>query len=121
MAHKKAGGSSSNGRDSIGKRLGVKRFAGEKILSNPFPPKVDFASFAPNTLYQSALTIASAALENRSPIGIFAAATNCSVENGFEFTAFRTAGSYTLLQFNASNGETSTAVPPALVSTPGKK
>jgi large subunit ribosomal protein L27 len=31
MAHKKAGGSSSNGRDSIGKRLGVKRFAGQKV------------------------------------------------------------------------------------------
>ncbi len=33
MAHKKAGGSSRNGRDSIGKRLGVKKFAGEKILA----------------------------------------------------------------------------------------
>ena len=31
MAHKKAGGSSRNGRDSIGKRLGVKLFAGQKI------------------------------------------------------------------------------------------
>lgn len=31
MAHKKAGGSSRNGRDSIGKRLGVKKFGGEKI------------------------------------------------------------------------------------------
>jgi large subunit ribosomal protein L27 len=31
MAHKKAGGSSSNGRDSIGKRLGVKKFGGEKV------------------------------------------------------------------------------------------
>jgi large subunit ribosomal protein L27 len=31
MAHKKAGGSSSNGRDSIGKRLGVKRFAGHRV------------------------------------------------------------------------------------------
>ena len=31
MAHKKAGGSSGNGRDSIGKRLGVKRFAGQRI------------------------------------------------------------------------------------------
>ena len=30
MAHKKAGGSSRNGRDSIGKRLGVKRFAGQQ-------------------------------------------------------------------------------------------
>lgn len=29
MAHKKAGGSSRNGRDSIGKRLGVKLFAGQ--------------------------------------------------------------------------------------------
>ncbi len=31
MAHKKAGGSSSNGRDSAGRRLGVKRFAGERV------------------------------------------------------------------------------------------
>ncbi len=31
MAHKKAGGSSRNGRDSIGKRLGVKRFAGQIV------------------------------------------------------------------------------------------
>ncbi len=31
MAHKKAGGSSKNGRDSIGKRLGVKRFGGQYV------------------------------------------------------------------------------------------
>ncbi|HCH35468.1 MAG: 50S ribosomal protein L27 [Chloroflexi bacterium] len=31
MAHKKAGGSSRNGRDSQGKRLGVKRFAGQQV------------------------------------------------------------------------------------------
>ncbi|MFQ6024833.1 MAG: 50S ribosomal protein L27 [Acidiferrobacterales bacterium] len=31
MAHKKAGGSSRNGRDSQSKRLGVKRFAGEHV------------------------------------------------------------------------------------------
>ena len=31
MAHKKAGGSSRNGRDSNGQRLGVKRFAGESV------------------------------------------------------------------------------------------
>ena len=31
MAHKKAGGSSRNGRDSAGQRLGVKLFGGEKI------------------------------------------------------------------------------------------
>lgn len=31
MAHKKAGGSSRNGKDSNAKRLGVKRFAGERV------------------------------------------------------------------------------------------
>ncbi len=31
MAHKKAGGSSRNGRDSISKRLGVKRFGGQLV------------------------------------------------------------------------------------------
>jgi large subunit ribosomal protein L27 len=31
MAHKKAGGSSRNGRDSAGQRLGVKRFGGEAV------------------------------------------------------------------------------------------
>lgn len=33
MAHKKGGGSSSNGRDSQSKRLGVKRYAGEYVIS----------------------------------------------------------------------------------------
>ncbi|MFQ5995807.1 MAG: 50S ribosomal protein L27 [Acidiferrobacterales bacterium] len=33
MAHKKAGGSSRNGRDSESKRLGVKRFGGERVLA----------------------------------------------------------------------------------------
>lgn len=33
MAHKKAGGSSRNGRDSPGQRLGVKRFGGQKVLA----------------------------------------------------------------------------------------
>jgi large subunit ribosomal protein L27 len=33
MAHKKAGGSSRNGRDSAGKRLGVKKFGGEVVLA----------------------------------------------------------------------------------------
>jgi large subunit ribosomal protein L27 len=32
MAHKKAGGSSKNGRDSESKRLGVKRFGGEEVV-----------------------------------------------------------------------------------------
>ncbi|MGW8247550.1 MAG: 50S ribosomal protein L27 [Acidiferrobacterales bacterium] len=33
MAHKKAGGSSRNGRDSESKRLGVKRYAGQDVLA----------------------------------------------------------------------------------------
>lgn len=33
MAHKKAGGSSRNGRDSAGRRLGVKKFGGEDVLA----------------------------------------------------------------------------------------
>ena len=33
MAHKKAGGSSRNGRDSAGKRLGIKLFGGESVVA----------------------------------------------------------------------------------------
>jgi len=33
MAHKKAGGSSRNGRDSAGRRLGVKKSGGQKVIS----------------------------------------------------------------------------------------
>ncbi len=33
MAHKKAGGSSRNGRDSAGRRLGVKKFGGEQVIA----------------------------------------------------------------------------------------
>jgi large subunit ribosomal protein L27 len=33
MAHKKAGGSSRNGRDSAGRRLGIKRFGGQAVVA----------------------------------------------------------------------------------------
>ena len=33
MAHKKAGGSSRNGRDTAGRRLGIKKYAGESVLA----------------------------------------------------------------------------------------
>lgn len=33
MAHKKAGGSSRNGRNSAGRRLGIKKFGGESVIS----------------------------------------------------------------------------------------
>ena len=32
MAHKKAGGSTRNGRDSAGRRLGLKKFGGQKVI-----------------------------------------------------------------------------------------
>ena len=32
MAHKKAGGSTRNGRDSAGRRLGLKKFCGQKVI-----------------------------------------------------------------------------------------
>tara|TARA_B100001115_G_C15736456_1_gene359073 strand:- start:6 stop:257 length:252 start_codon:yes stop_codon:yes gene_type:complete len=32
MAHKKAGGSSRNGRDSAGRRLGIKKFGGQEVI-----------------------------------------------------------------------------------------
>ena len=32
MAHKKAGGSSRNGRDTAGRRLGIKKFGGENVI-----------------------------------------------------------------------------------------
>ena len=37
MAHKKGGGTSRNGRDSNGQRLGVKRYAGEIVLVGTHP------------------------------------------------------------------------------------
>jgi large subunit ribosomal protein L27 len=33
MAHKKAGGSSRNGRDTAGRRLGIKKFGGEQVVA----------------------------------------------------------------------------------------
>ena len=33
MAHKKSGGSSNNGRDSEGRRLGIKKFGGETVIA----------------------------------------------------------------------------------------
>jgi large subunit ribosomal protein L27 len=33
MAHKKAGGSSRNGRDTAGRRLGIKRYGGQQVLA----------------------------------------------------------------------------------------
>ena len=45
MAHKKAGGSSRNGRDSAGRRLGVKKFGDQAVVS---PATSSFVSAARN-------------------------------------------------------------------------
>jgi large subunit ribosomal protein L27 len=47
MAHKKAGGSSGNGRDSIGKRLGVKRFSGQFVTAGSILVRQRGTTFKP--------------------------------------------------------------------------
>ncbi len=47
MAHKKAGGSSRNGRDSESKRLGVKRYAGETVRAGNIIIRQRGSSFHP--------------------------------------------------------------------------
>ncbi len=49
MAHKKAGGSSRNGRDSNAQRLGVKRFAGEQVLAGNIIVRQRGTAFHPGT------------------------------------------------------------------------
>jgi len=47
MAHKKAGGSSRNGRDSESKRLGIKRYAGQQVLAGNILVRQRGSSFHP--------------------------------------------------------------------------
>ena len=49
MAHKKAGGSSRNGRDSAGRRLGVKKFGGEVVISGNIIIRQRGTKFHPGT------------------------------------------------------------------------
>lgn len=49
MAHKKAGGSSRNGRDSHSQRLGVKRFAGEQVVAGNILVRQRGTRFHPGT------------------------------------------------------------------------
>jgi large subunit ribosomal protein L27 len=60
MAHKKAGGSTKNGRESQSKRLGVKKFGGERVLAGnilvrqrgtPFRPGVNVGVGTDHTLF----------------------------------------------------------------------
>lgn len=47
MAHKKAGGSTRNGRDSISKRLGVKRYGGQTVVAGNIIVRQRGSSFHP--------------------------------------------------------------------------
>ncbi|MGJ8675068.1 MAG: 50S ribosomal protein L27, partial [Pseudoalteromonas sp.] len=49
MAHKKAAGSTRNGRDSESKRLGVKRFGGESVLAGSIIVRQRGTRFHPGT------------------------------------------------------------------------
>jgi large subunit ribosomal protein L27 len=49
MAHKKAGGSSRNGRDSIGRRLGVKKFGGQEVVGGNILVRQRGTKFYPGT------------------------------------------------------------------------
>ena len=49
MAHKKAGGSSRNGRDSAGRRLGVKKFSGEVVVPGNILVRQRGTKFYPGT------------------------------------------------------------------------
>ena len=49
MAHKKAGGSSRNGRDTAGRRLGVKHFGGEEVIAGNIIVRQRGTKFHPGT------------------------------------------------------------------------
>ncbi len=49
MAHKKAGGSSRNGRDSAGRRLGVKKFGGQDVIGGNIIVRQRGTKFYPGT------------------------------------------------------------------------
>ena len=49
MAHKKSGGSSRNGRDSAGRRLGVKKFGGEAVAAGNIIVRQRGTKFWPGT------------------------------------------------------------------------
>ncbi len=49
MAHKKAGGSSRNGRDSQGQRLGVKKFGGENVIAGNIIVRQRGTTYHPGT------------------------------------------------------------------------
>jgi large subunit ribosomal protein L27 len=85
MAHKKAGGSTRNGRDSESKRLGVKRFGGETVKAGniivrqrgtKFHPGVNVGCGHDHTLYAKAdgiVTFETKGPKNRKFVSVTAA------------------------------------------------
>ncbi len=76
MAHKKAGGSTRNGRDSQSKRLGVKKFGGERVRAGniiirqrgtKFHPGVNVGCGRDHTLFATADGVVK--FEARGPVG----------------------------------------------------
>lgn len=82
MAHKKGGGSSRNGRDSAGQRLGVKRFGGEHVLSGSIIVRQHGTKFHPGV----------------------------NVDLGRDFTLFATAEGF--VKFESKNGRALVSVYP---------
>lgn len=85
MAHKKAGGSSRNGRDSAGRRLGVKIYGGEQVIpgniivrqrGTKFYPGVDVGMGKDHTLFAMAPGVVSFARKanGRTYVNVEAAA-----------------------------------------------
>jgi large subunit ribosomal protein L27 len=85
MAHKKAGGSSKNGRDSESKRLGVKRFGGELVVpgnilvrqrGTRFHPGTNVGVGRDHTLYakaEGAVVFETKGRKNRKRVSVIAA------------------------------------------------
>ncbi|MEE9218359.1 MAG: 50S ribosomal protein L27 [Acidobacteriota bacterium] len=78
MAHKKAGGSSRNGRDSNSKRLGVKRFGGQYVnggsilvrqRGTPFKPGLNVGRGKDDTLFAKITGVVK--FENKGRLGKF--------------------------------------------------
>ncbi|MDX1250886.1 MAG: 50S ribosomal protein L27 [Gammaproteobacteria bacterium] len=84
MAHKKAGGSTRNGRDSESKRLGVKRFGGQRVLAGNilirqrgthFHPGVNVGCGRDHTLFATApgtVVFGTKGPENRKTVSVIA-------------------------------------------------
>ena len=71
MATKKAGGSSRNGRDSAGRRLGVKKFGGEVVISgNIIDPRLSSHTMKILFLFTKGEIILGISLVKFSPIWI---------------------------------------------------